>query len=208
MKKKTYKVIVVDDSAVYRALMTEMLSSDPELEVIATAVDPYEAREKIKQLNPDVITLDIEMPKMDGIQFLRNLMRLRPMPVVMVSSLTQHGAEATLKALEIGAIDYVPKPENAEDAALLTNYRRLVVEKVKTAAQANVFAGPMNFARQEPEKKKGKFNARRCDVIAIGASTGGTEAIRAILKQLPEKMLLSLSPSTSKLYSVNLLLTG
>ncbi|WP_434358487.1 chemotaxis response regulator protein-glutamate methylesterase [Parasalinivibrio latis] len=188
MKPKKYKVIVVDDSAVYRALMTEILSSDPELDVIATAIDPYEAREKIKQLNPDVITLDIEMPKMDGIQFLRNLMRLRPMPVVMVSSLTQHGAEATLKALEIGAIDYVPKPESSKDAALLTNYRRLVVEKVKTAAQANVFAGPMNFTRQEPEKEKGRFNAHLCDVIAIGASTGGTEAIRAILKQLPEKM--------------------
>src|SRR5262245_46909741 len=105
------KLLIVDDSALVRKLLTEMLGRDREIEVVGTAADPYAARERIKQLNPDVITLDVEMPRMDGITFLENLMRLRPMPVVMVSSLTQHGADITLRALELGAIDFVPKPK-------------------------------------------------------------------------------------------------
>src|SRR5687767_8195706 len=104
------KLLIVDDSALVRKLLTEMLSRDREIEVVGAAADPYAARERIKQLNPDVITLDVEMPRMDGLTFLENLMRLRPMPVVMVSSLTQRGADVTLRALELGAIDFVAKP--------------------------------------------------------------------------------------------------
>ena len=105
------KVLIVDDSALVRQLLSEILSSDPGIEVVGTAADPYIARDKIKELNPDVLTLDVEMPKMDGITFLGNLMRLRPMPVVMVSTLTEQGADVTLSALELGAIDIVAKPK-------------------------------------------------------------------------------------------------
>ena len=105
------KVLIVDDSALVRKILTEILSSDPGIEVVGTAVDPLAAREKIKRLNPDVLTLDVEMPKMDGITFLANIMRLRPMPVVMISSLTEKGADITFQALEIGAVDFVPKPK-------------------------------------------------------------------------------------------------
>ena len=108
---KRIRVLVVDDSALVRKLLTEMLSSDPGIEVVDTAQDPLVAREKIKQLNPDVLTLDVEMPRMDGVTFLRNLMRLRPMPVVMVSTLTEKGAEITLDALRYGAVDFITKPK-------------------------------------------------------------------------------------------------
>ncbi|HWX11695.1 MAG TPA: response regulator, partial [Trinickia sp.] len=107
---KKIRVLVVDDSAVMRQLLTEILNSDPDIEVVGTAPDPFVAREKIKLLNPDVLTLDVEMPRMDGLAFLRNLMRLRPMPVVMCSSLTQKGAAVALDALSLGAIDFVAKP--------------------------------------------------------------------------------------------------
>ena len=116
------RVLIVDDSALVRKLLTELLASDPRIEVVGTAADAFIAREKIKSLNPDVLTLDVEMPKMDGVTFLRNLMRLRPMPVVMVSSLTDHGAEVTLDALAVGAVDYLPKPK-VDVAATLSDYR-------------------------------------------------------------------------------------
>src|SRR5579872_2425534 len=119
--KRKIKVLIVDDSALVRSLLTDILRSDPDIEVVGAASDAHIAREKIKQLNPDVLTLDVEMPKMDGITFLRNLMRLRPMPVVMVSSLTEHGAEVTLDALAVGAVDYLPKPK-IDVAATLTDY--------------------------------------------------------------------------------------
>lgn len=186
MSNRVYKVLVVDDSAVFRAIISEILSSDPHLEVVGTAVDPFEAREKIKKLNPDVLTLDIEMPRMDGVQFLRNLMRLRPMPVVMISTLTQHGAEATLAALEIGAVDYFPKPQN-DVAAEIATYRQLVVEKVKMAATANV-AGALKHGASDVSTEGRTFNKRAFDIIALGASTGGTEALRVVLEALPEKM--------------------
>ena len=109
--KKRIKVLIVDDSALVRRILTEMLSSDASITVLGAAHDAYDAREKIKALNPDVLTLDVEMPRMDGVTFLRNLMRLRPMPVIMVSSLTDKGAEVTLDALSIGAVDYLPKPK-------------------------------------------------------------------------------------------------
>lgn len=191
LEKKTISVLVVDDSAVFRALLCELLGSDPELEVVGTAADPYQARELIKQLEPDVLTLDIEMPKMNGVQFLKNLMRLRPMPVVMVSTLTQHGAETTLTALELGAVDYFPKPTQA--VSQLAAYRAQVVEKVKQAASANVLqpsgglCWQQKAARQAQTRSVRKRNSR-VKVIAIGASTGGTEAIKRILEQLPAQM--------------------
>src|ERR1700749_1335538 len=137
MSTRKLKVLIVDDSALVRRILTELLSAGPEMEVVGAASDAYMARDKIKALNPDVITLDVEMPKMDGVTFLRNLMRLRPMPVVMVSSLTEHGASITLDALAAGAIDYLPKPK-IDLASTLTEYREELVAKIKTAARARL----------------------------------------------------------------------
>lgn len=191
------KVLVVDDSALVRKLLSEMLSKDRDIEVIGTASDPYVAREKIKALNPDVITLDVEMPRMDGVTFLENLMRLRPMPVVMVSSLTQQGADVTLRALELGAIDFVAKPK-IDVAGSLASYADELVAKVKVAAAARVNARP-NMPRPQPRVVDPRHSAdavlpvaaprrvlRTTDrIVAIGASTGGTEAIREVLEALP-----------------------
>ena len=135
------KVLIIDDSALVRQLLTEILAKDPEIEVVGAAPDPLIAREKIKQLKPDVLTLDVEMPRMDGLQFLANLMRLYPMPVVMVSSLTEAGADVTLKALELGAIDFVTKPK-LDVAKGLTAYGPVLCEKVKMAAKARIIAMP------------------------------------------------------------------
>ena len=132
----TIKVLVVDDSALVRKLLSVMLDRAPDIEVVGTANDPYAAREKIKRLNPDVITLDVEMPRMDGLTFLENLMRLRPMPVVMVSSLTQHGADVTLRSLELGAVDFVAKPR-IDIAGTLEDYEEELVAKVRAAAAAS-----------------------------------------------------------------------
>jgi two-component system chemotaxis response regulator CheB len=189
------RVLIVDDSALVRQLLTEMLSSDRQLEVVGTASDAHAARERIKSLNPDVLTLDVEMPRMDGITFLRNLMRLRPMPVVMVSSLTERGADVTLDALSLGAVDFFPKPK-IDVAAKLTEYRDELVNKVKAAAAARVKAidssAPMVIppsvgadavlAKVAPTNRQLRTTDR---IIAIGASTGGTEAIKAVLMGLP-----------------------
>lgn len=203
------KVLVVDDSALVRQMLTEMINSDPELEVIGTAEDPYHARELIKQLRPDVLTLDIEMPKMDGVSFLRNLMRLHPLPVVMVSTLTEHGAGVTLESLEIGAIDFVTKPKiDLENT--FENYAREICGKLKVASKvskaslerqylryvSNQEAKPLATAvvKKVAEKlspdaviaKKDPTKVRTADkIIAIGASTGGTEAIKEVLMALP-----------------------
>src|SRR5882672_1029992 len=135
--KKRIKVLIVDDSALVRRLLTEMLSSDASIIVLGTAHDAYDAREKIKALNPDVLTLDVEMPRMDGLTFLRNLMRLRPMPVVMCSSLTQKGADIALDALALGAVDFVAKP--AVDVAHgIRESAQEIIAKVKMAARAQV----------------------------------------------------------------------
>src|SRR4030088_721996 len=134
---KRIRVLIVDDSALVRSLLTDILRADPGIEVVGAASDAHVAREKIKQLNPDVLTLDVEMPKMDGVTFLRNLMRLRPMPVVMVSSLTEHGAEITLDALAVGAVDYLPKPK-IDVAATLGDYADELCAKIKAAAKARV----------------------------------------------------------------------
>src|ERR1700759_3250143 len=135
-----YKVLVVDDSSLMRQLLTEILSLDPELEVIGTASDPFVAREKIKALNPDVLTLDIEMPRMDGLTFLEKLMRGHPMPVVMISSLTESGAETTLRALSLGAVDYIAKPKLDVSSGTLEQSND-IVSKVKAAAKVKVRGG-------------------------------------------------------------------
>ena len=192
------RVLIVDDSALVRRILSEVLSADPALEVVGTASDAYVARDKIKQLNPDVLTLDVEMPKMDGVTFLRNLMRLRPMPVVMVSSLTEHGAEVTLDALAVGAVDYLPKPK-IDIAATLTDYADELRAKIRSAAAARV--RPYTGAASAPgvngvaprlgvDAVLARSSARRQfrtteRIIAIGASTGGTEAIKEVLVQLP-----------------------
>ena len=191
------KVLIVDDSALVRKLLGEMLGRDREIQVVGAAADPYAAREKIKQLNPDVITLDVEMPRMDGITFLENLMRLRPMPVVMVSSLTQRGADVTLRALELGAVDFVPKPK-VDIAGSLADYADELIAKIKVAAVARI-----NPRASAPRAASLQVNPRRSAdavlpassggrvlrtterIVAIGASTGGTEAIREVLAALP-----------------------
>jgi two-component system chemotaxis response regulator CheB len=190
-------VLVVDDSALVRKILTELLGSDPGIEVVGSASDAFIAREKIKSLQPDVLTLDVEMPKMDGVTFLRNLMRLRPMPVVMVSSLTDHGAEVTLDALAVGAVDYLPKPK-VDLAATLGDYREELIDKVRTAAAARVRAyDSRHDAPATPTvgkaltadavlQKAAPLNFRTTDrLIAIGASTGGTEAIKEVLVGMP-----------------------
>jgi len=196
--KPRVRVLIVDDSALVRRILTEVLSADPALEVVGTASDAYVAREKIKQLSPDVLTLDVEMPKMDGVTFLRNLMRLRPMPVVMVSSLTEHGAEVTLDALAVGAVDYLPKPK-IDIAATLTDYADELRAKIRSAATARVRpytgaaagnGGAAVVPRLGVDAVLAKAPVRRQfrttdRIIAIGASTGGTEAIKEVLVQLP-----------------------
>lgn len=186
------KVLIVDDSALVRGLLTEILGQDPELEVVGAAQDAFVAREKIKALEPDVLTLDVEMPRMDGLQFLRNLMRLRPMPVVMCSSLTERGADVTLAALELGAIDFVTKPR-VDITRAMESYAAEIIGKVRMAARARVralsqegvVAGQVPRAAQ-PVPKAGGLRYRTTDqIIAIGASTGGTEAIREVLCRLP-----------------------
>jgi two-component system chemotaxis response regulator CheB len=185
---KKLTVLIVDDSALVRRLLTEMLSSDAGITVLGAAHDAYDAREKIKALNPDVLTLDVEMPRMDGVTFLRNLMRLRPMPVIMVSSLTEKGAEVTLDALSIGAVDYLPKPK-IDLAATLADYKEELISKVKAAASARLRATtttPSASADAILAKRDSQRRLRTTErIIAIGASTGGTEAIKEVLIRLP-----------------------
>ncbi|MFN3215185.1 MAG: chemotaxis response regulator protein-glutamate methylesterase [Acidimicrobiales bacterium] len=189
--RKNIEVLIIDDSALVRKVLTEILRSEPGIEVVGTAVDPHDARAKIKALNPDVLTLDVEMPKMDGITFLSNLMRLRPMPVVMVSSLTEPGADVTFAALELGAIDFITKPK-LDIAEGLEGYAQELVEKVRMAAKARprprtttTAAAPLRAAVGAPTAGV-LARVRATDrLLAIGASTGGTEAIRELLSQMP-----------------------
>jgi two-component system chemotaxis response regulator CheB len=195
---KKIRVLVVDDSAVMRQLLTEILNSDPDIEVVGTAPDPFVAREKIKLLNPDVLTLDVEMPRMDGLAFLRNLMRLRPMPVVMCSSLTHKGATVALDALSLGAIDFVAKP--AVDVVHgIREAAQEIVSKVKMAAGAQVrplvdaapafsVDGRHDAGAALPQRSAPAHFATTDRIIAIGASTGGTEAIKEVLSRLPADM--------------------
>ena len=187
MNKNKVRVLVVDDSALIRQLLKEILESDAGIEVVGAAPDPYIAREKIKALNPDVLTLDVEMPRMDGVTFLRNLMRLRPMPVVMVSSLTEQGAEVTLEAMEIGAIDFVTKPK-LDVREGMEAYAGEIIAKVKAAARARprpYQPEPGKAAEQRPRPARKPVFRTTDSIIAVGASTGGTEAIKELLVALP-----------------------
>ncbi|MDN3378542.1 MULTISPECIES: chemotaxis response regulator protein-glutamate methylesterase [unclassified Pseudoalteromonas] len=177
------KVLVIDDSPLIRRLLTEVLSQAKDLMVVGCAEDPYQAREMIKQLNPDVITLDIEMPKMDGISFLKNLMRLRPMPVVMISTLTKKGSPITLEALELGAVDFIAKP-TVNISQQFAQYAQLVQQKVRTAASARVRSFKMSQDKPQDVVSISEFDLKA--VVAIGASTGGTEAIKEVLLRMPK----------------------
>jgi two-component system, chemotaxis family, protein-glutamate methylesterase/glutaminase len=176
------RVLIVDDSALMRQLISTMLSADPEIEVVGTAPDPHVAREKIKSLNPDVVTLDVEMPHMDGVTFLRKIMSLRPMPVVMISTLTQAGAEVTLEALEIGAVDFIAKPVT-DVASAMGELAADMQSKVKAAARSRV-----RVRRSHPSPVRQphpRFNRPTGKIVVIGASTGGVEALKEILIRLP-----------------------
>lgn len=181
------KVLIVDDSALMRALLADIINAAPDLEVVGTAPDPIAAREMIKSLNPDVLTLDVEMPRMDGLEFLRRLMSLRPMPVVMVSSLTERGSEVTLRALEYGAFDFVPKPR-AENASLLQDYAEEIRDKLRAAHGAHLRRKPAAAPRATASLPAASDRAQAGKLIAIGASTGGTEAIKEVLTRLPAAM--------------------
>ena len=178
------KVLVVDDSALMRGMLTEMLEEDPQIEVVGSAPDPHYAREKIKKLNPDVVTLDVEMPRMDGLSFLEKIMTLRPMPVVMVSSLTQKNADATFQALELGAVDFVAKPQSDLEHELV-NMRDEICTKVKAAAHARVAARSGSDAPKPVVASTRKGYATTERIIAIGASTGGVEALRETICRMP-----------------------
>lgn len=162
------RVLSVDDSALMRQIMTEIINSHSDMEMVATAPDPLVARDLIKKFNPDVLTLDVEMPRMDGLDFLEKLMRLRPMPVVMVSSLTGKGSEVTLRALELGAIDFVTKPQLGIREGMLA-YSEMIAEKVRTAARASLTAHKPLSA---PTTLKAGPLLSSEKLIAIGASTG------------------------------------
>ena len=187
------RVIVVDDSALVRSLLSEIINRQRDMECIGTANDPLIAREMIRELNPDVITLDVEMPRMDGIDFLGRLMRLRPMPVVMISTLTERGAEVTMKALELGAVDFVAKPRVGLSSGL-NDLATQIVDKIRVAAVAQVRRAPARDA-SSPAGSGGGAPAAPASallgrlstekMICIGASTGGTEAIKEVLVQMP-----------------------
>ena len=209
-ENKRIRVLIVDDSALVRQILTQIFATARDIEVVGAAADPFAARDKIKETNPDVLTLDVEMPRMDGLTFLRNLMRLRPMPVVMVSSLTEHGADTTLKALEIGAFDFVAKPK-IDVAGTLSSFSDEILGKVRAAARARVqprlerpgaptiVSAPASASMPLPPGAIApKLSAdavlphmatrtfRTTDrLVALGASTGGTEAIREVLERLP-----------------------
>lgn len=208
------KVLIVDDSALVRQMLQEMLKSDSEIEVVGTASDPYDAREKVKQLHPDVLTLDVEMPRMDGVTFLKNLMRLHPLPVVMISTLTEKGADITFEALDLGAVDFVAKPK-IDLQHTFEDYTDEICRKVKTASKVSKWQLERQYARYVtnkeskpkvlskpgslvskvvekfttdaivPKKAPSDFSKPSHKVIALGASTGGTEAIKEVLMRLP-----------------------
>ncbi|RJG15060.1 protein-glutamate methylesterase/protein-glutamine glutaminase [Massilia cavernae] len=180
------KVLIVDDSALIRSVMKEIIGSQPDMEVVGVAPDPIVARELIKQTNPDVLTLDVEMPKMDGLDFLEKLMRLRPMPVVMVSSLTERGSEITMRALELGAVDFVTKPKISIQSGM-REYTDLIADKIRAAAKARIRARTVASGAAPggalPALRNPLTSSEK--LIIIGASTGGTEAIREFLMQMP-----------------------
>lgn len=174
------KVLVVDDSALIRSLLSEIIRSEPDFLLVGAASDAYAARDIVNQRQPDVITLDVEMPKVDGLTFLEKLMKARPTAVVMISSLTEQGADVTLRALELGAVDYLAKPK-IDIAKGIEDYRLEIIGKIKAAALAKIRA-----PSQSQTKKVASLRFKTTEkVIAIGASTGGTEAIKAVLTNMP-----------------------
>jgi two-component system, chemotaxis family, protein-glutamate methylesterase/glutaminase len=178
----TIRVLIIDDSALMRGLLSQLLSEDPEIQVVDAAPDPLVARDMIKAHNPDVVTLDVEMPHMDGLTFLRKIMTLRPMPVVMISTLTQAGAEVTLEALEVGAVDFVAKPTHAVGPAMAALADELRA-KVKAAARTRVRMRPERAAPRPPQRPK--LDRQTGKILLIGASTGGVEALKTLLMDLP-----------------------
>lgn len=185
------RVLVIDDSALVRSLLSEIINKQPDMEAIGAAPDPLVAREMIRAMNPDVLTLDVEMPRMDGLDFLERLMRLRPTPVVMVSTLTQRGAETTLRALELGAIDFVAKPKIGI-ASGLADLAQDICEKIRVASRARMqrlvaaVPAPQDAGGEGKPSRPQQFSRLSTEkLIVIGASTGGTEAIREVLTRLP-----------------------
>ena len=176
------QVLIVDDSAIVRKLLAEALAAEPDLEVVGTAPDPFVAREKILSLHPDVLTLDIEMPRMDGLTFLKKLMRFHPMPVVVISSLTQASSQAAIEALHAGAVDVVAKPGGPYSVGEL---RQDLPQKIRAAARARLSPPAPQAVVAKPAALPARNPADRATIIAIGASTGGTEAIRHVLAALP-----------------------
>jgi two-component system chemotaxis response regulator CheB len=179
------KVLIVDDSALIRSVMSEIVNSQADMEVVGVAPDPLVARELIKKTNPDVLTLDVEMPKMDGLDFLEKLMRLRPMPVLMVSSLTERGSEITMRALELGAVDFVTKPKISIQSGM-REYTELITDKIRATARARI--KPRSVHPSAPAVPLSALKSPLISsekLIIIGASTGGTEAIREFLMQMP-----------------------
>jgi len=208
--KKKIKVLIIDDSALVRNILSQGLSRDPGIEVVGTAPDVYVGRDKIVKLSPDVLTLDIEMPKMDGIEFLKRLMPQYPLPVVVVSSLTKHGKKTTLDALDAGAVDFVPKPSSDLSRSLSAMMVELAT-KIKLASTANVSHWKNRTASQRPIPGSiSKALAASTDkVIAIGASTGGTEAIKNVICNLPPTtpgivIVQHMPPGFTKLFSQRL----
>jgi two-component system, chemotaxis family, protein-glutamate methylesterase/glutaminase len=181
---KKINVLIIDDSALIRSILTEVINSFPDMQAVGAASNPLQAREMIKTLNPDVLTLDVEMPHMDGLTFLEKLMRLRPMPVLMISSLTERGSEAALRSLELGAVDFLPKPKLGI-ADGMRDYADTIREKIRAAFQAKgkfrVSATPSREALPALGARIGSTEK----IIALGASTGGTEAIKEFLIRLP-----------------------
>ena len=181
------KVLVIDDSALIRSILTEIINCQKDMEVVGVAPDPIFARDLIKQTNPDVITLDVEMPKMDGLEFLEKLMRLRPTPVIMISSLTEKSSEITMRALELGAVDFVTKPKLSIQSGML-EYTQLIADKVRIAARAKLKSRSVPSALHDqnhilPSMKNPLLSSEK--LIIIGASTGGTEAIKHFLMRMP-----------------------
>ena len=179
------RVLVIDDSALIRSVMREVINTQPDMEVVGVAPDPIAAREMIKQLNPDVLTLDVEMPRMNGLEFLEKLMRLRPMPVVMVSTLTERGSEVTLKALEMGAIDFVAKPKLGVIDGL-TDLAEDLADKIRAAARARVRRHAVDAVVADAPRPLANHHLSTTEkVIFIGSSTGGTEALKDVLIRMP-----------------------
>lgn len=186
--RRPVRVVVVDDSALVRQVLRELIDAEPDMEVVGVAADPVAAREVIRCTSPDVITLDVEMPRMDGLEFLRRLMRLRPTPVVMVSSLTERGSEVALRAMELGAVDVLAKPKVGIADGLM-EYRHELADKIRTAARARVACVRADVAAARTADAVLPVTLSRVasteKLIVIGASTGGTEAIKEVLTRLP-----------------------